>query len=123
MGEDRTHLLPPRSTATLLTIEHAFYIDKLGADARSLAEVPHAEGLGRERLERQEQVIVVRPDGSELTATAQINMTHLNIRDPDVPLRARWPNTVWLTDRKPEEVPVGSKILVDPAVRAAILGE
>jgi 4-hydroxy-3-methylbut-2-en-1-yl diphosphate synthase IspG/GcpE len=38
-------------------------------------------------------------------------------------MEARWPIRVWLTDRTEEEVPVGSKILVDPAVRAAILGE
>lgn len=73
--------------------------------------------------ERQEQVTVIRPDGSSLMATAQINVTHLNIQGPDVPIEARWPITVWLTDRTEDEVPVGSKIMVPPEVRAAILGE
>ncbi|MBB5035785.1 hypothetical protein HNQ64_000019 [Prosthecobacter dejongeii] len=73
--------------------------------------------------EREEPVTMVRPDGSALSATAQICVTHLNIRDPDVPIKARWPITIWLTDRTEDEVQVGSKILADPAVCAAIFGE
>jgi hypothetical protein len=109
----------------LLTIEHYFYIDKPGARMLVLSPKFHMPKTWKENgwSERQEQVTVVKPDGSEIPATAQINMTHLNIRDPDVPLEVRWPITVWLTDRTPEEVPIGSKILVDPTIRAAILGE
>jgi hypothetical protein len=66
---------------------------------------------------------VIRPDATSLLATAQINVTHRNITDPNVPIEARWPITVWLTDRTEDEVPVGSKIMVNPEVRAAILGE
>ena len=73
--------------------------------------------------EREEKVTVIRPDGNELPATAQINVTHLNIKEADVSIRARWPITVWLTDRDEDEVPVGSKILVDPPVHAALLHE
>jgi hypothetical protein len=50
-------------------------------------------------------------------------MTHLNIRDPDVPIEERWRVTMWLTDRSAEDVPVGSKILVSREVRDAILPE
>ena len=74
-------------------------------------------------VQRQERVTVMRPDGSRISATAQINTIHVNIADPHAPIEDRWPIRVWLTDRTEEEVPVGSKILVDPAVRAAILGE
>ena len=70
---------------------------------------------------RTEDVGIVRPDGSELEATAQINMIHLNIPDPSVPLEARWKITMWLTDRMSEEVPVGSRILVSQEVRDALL--
>ncbi|RYD54487.1 MAG: hypothetical protein EOP83_22090 [Verrucomicrobiaceae bacterium] len=109
----------------LLTVEHAFYIDRPGMQMLVLSPHFHMPKTWKENgwRERQEQVTVVKPDGSALPATAQINVTHLNIRGPDVPIEARWPITIWLTDRTPDEVPIGSKILVDPAVRAAILGE
>ena len=109
----------------LLTVEHAYYIDRPGAPMLVLSPHFHMPKKWNENgwRERQEQVIVLRPDGSELPATAQISITHLNIRDPNVPIEARWPITVWLTDRTPDEVPIGSKILVQPSVRAAILGE
>jgi hypothetical protein len=109
----------------LLTVEHTFFISRPGVQMLVLA--PHfimpKSWSERGWAQRQERVTVVRPDGSSLPATAQINITHLNIRDPDVPSEARWPITVWLTDRTEDEVPVGSKIMVDPDVRAANLGE
>jgi len=109
----------------LLTVEHAFFISKPGVQMLVLS--PHfrmpKSWSKHGWVERQEQVTVIRPDGSSLVATAQINVTHLNIRGPGVPIEDRWPITVWLTDRTEDEVPVGSKIMVDPKVRAAILGE
>lgn len=109
----------------LLTVEHTFFISRPGVQMLVLS--PHfrmPKNWGeRGWNQRQEQVTVIRPDGSSLPATAQINVTHLNIRDPDVPIEARWPITVWLTDRTEDEVPVGSKIMVNPEVHAAILGE
>lgn len=109
----------------LLTVEHTFYLSKPGVQMLILSPkfmMPknwNKHGWS----EREEAVTVIRPDGNRLPATAQINVTHLNIRDPDVPIEARWPITVWLTDRSEDEVPIGSKIMVDPEVRAAILGE
>jgi hypothetical protein len=109
----------------LLTVEHTFFISRPGVQMLVLA--PHfmmpKDWSKRGWAQRQELVTVIRPDGSSLPATAQINVTHLNIRDPDVPIEARWPITVWLTDRTEDEVPVGSRIMVVPEVRAAILGE
>ena len=109
----------------LMTVEHTFFISRPGVQMLVLS--PHftmpKNWSNHGWAERQEQVTVIRPDGSTLTATAQINVTHLNIRGADVPIEARWPITVWLTDRTEEEVPVGSKIMVDPEVCAAILGE
>lgn len=57
-----------------------------------------------------------------MEATARIQITHLNIRDPDVPLEKRWPMTVWLTDRSADEVPNGSRIECSPEMRRALLG-
>ena len=109
----------------LLTVDHTFYINKPGLKMLVLSPTFHMPKNWKERgwTERQEQVTVIRPDGAALPATAQINITHVNIRGADAPIEARWPITVWLTDRSEDEVPVGSKILVDPDVRAAILGE
>lgn len=109
----------------LLTVEHTFYISKPGVQMLVLSPKFTMPKNWSERgwSEREETVTVVRPDGNRLSATAQINVTHLNIRDPDVPIEARWPITVWLTDRSEDEVPIGSKILVDPDIRAAIVGE
>jgi hypothetical protein len=109
----------------LLTVEHTFFISRPGVQMLVFAPRFRMPKIWSERgwAQRQEQVTVVRPDGSSLAATAQINVTHLNIRDPNVPIEARWPITVWLTDRPEDEVPVGSKNMVDPEVRVAILGE
>jgi hypothetical protein len=109
----------------LLTVERTFFISRPGVQMLVLAPHFTMPKNWKEHgwSERREQVTVIRPDGSSLPATAQINMTHLNIRDPKVPGEARWPITVWLTDRTEDEMPVGSKIMVDPEVRAAILGE
>lgn len=108
----------------LLTVEHTFLISKPGIHMLVLSPKIILPKTWRERgwSERQEQVTVARPDGSRVTATAQLNMTHLNIRGGDVSLEARWPLTVWLTDLSEDEVPIGSRILVNPEVRAAILG-
>jgi hypothetical protein len=109
----------------LLTVEHTFFISRPGIQMLVLA--PHfkmpKDWSKRGWAQRQEQVTVIRPDGSSLPATAQIHVTHLNIVGADVPIEARWPITVWLTDRTEDEVPVGSRIMVVPEVRAAILGE
>jgi hypothetical protein len=109
----------------LLTVERTFYLSRPGVQMLVLHPTFMMPDSWSERgwRERTEQVTVVRPDGTNLSATAQINMTHRNIRGADVPLKARWPITVWLTDRTEDEVPVGSKILADPAVCAAIFGE
>ena len=121
---DNKTVLQDMHQRELLTVEHTFFIGRPGVQMLVLSPQFMMPDSWSERgwSERKEQVTVVRPDGSFLAATAQINVTHLNIRDPEVPLKARWPITVWLTDRSEDEVPVGSKILADSAVCAAIFG-
>ncbi|MDR3404341.1 MAG: hypothetical protein P4L99_17715 [Chthoniobacter sp.] len=103
----------------LLIVEHTYQI-RPGMLLISPALPVPWDNKGHGWRNRTEQVGVVRPDGRELEATAQINMTHLNIRDPNVPAQARWVVTMWLTDRTSEDVPVGSKMLVSPEVRNAL---
>lgn len=109
----------------LLTVQHTFFIGRPGVQMLVLSPTFMMPDNWSERgwRERKELVTVLRPDGTILPADAQINVTHLNIRDPEVPLKARWPITVWLTNRTEAEVPIGSRILADPAVCAAIFGE
>lgn len=73
-------------------------------------------------IRRTDYVIVVRPNGSEIAATAVIGMTRSGMRR-FMPVEGRWRITMWLTDRTPQEVPNGSKVLVSPEVRNAILGD
>lgn len=68
-----------------------------------------------------EQVTVIRPDGGEFEATAQFNLAHVNIRDAKVSLDRRWRVIVAMPDRKKDELPLGSRILVSPELRDALL--
>ncbi len=106
----------------LFTIKDTFWLSGNGVQMLILApdfSVPKGwEQRGWN--ERRESIIIVRPDGQEIEATAQINMTHYNIRDPKAPLDKRWRITISLMDRTKDEVPVGSKILVSQQVRDAL---
>lgn len=77
-----------------------------------------SEGTGW--ADRVEKVTVVRPDGREAESTAEIRMTHLNIRDPNVSAEDRWHVIMWLTDLQKTDVPIGSKIFVSPELRDAL---
>jgi len=70
--------------------------------------------------ERTEPVMVKTPEGEHIDATAQINMTHLNIPDPDIHPRKRWRIKIWLTDRSKDEIPVGSELFVPPDVAESL---
>jgi hypothetical protein len=109
----------------LMTVESTLFLSKPGLQMLVLTPCLKVsmDQDAPKWVQRQERVTVMRPDGSRISATAQINTIHANIADPHAPIQDRWPIRVWLTDRTEEDVPVGSKILVDPAVRAAILGE
>lgn len=105
----------------LLTLEHAWLATPAMLLITPSFPVPwNDQGYGWGN--RTEKVIVAPPDGRALEATAQINMTHLSIRDAGIPAKDRWRVKLWLTDRTAEEVPVGSKMLVSPELRNALLG-
>jgi len=107
----------------LLTVEHTTWLKRPGVQMLILRpdfSVPPGWSTQGWR-ERTEPVSVVRHDGRELEATAQIRMTHLNSRDPEAPLGLIWRLTLWLTDRTAAEVPEGSRIFVSHEVKNAIL--
>jgi hypothetical protein len=71
----------------ILTVEDTFWLNQNGVQMLILHpdfSVPkdwHEQGWSQ----RKEPIVLVKPDGKEIDATAQINMTHLNIPDPRVP--------------------------------------
>jgi hypothetical protein len=106
----------------LFTVEDTFWLGQNGVSMLILHpnfSVPQGWEQ-RGWSQRTEAVVVVKPDGQQIDATAQINMTHLNI-PTSTSIDERWRLTVWLSDRTKDDVPVGSRIFVSPEVRDAIL--
>jgi len=74
--------------------------------------------------ERSETVAILKPDGREFEATAQISLSHLNIKIEDRHLSTidqRWRVTISFQGMTSEAVPDGSKILVSQETRDALL--
>ena len=71
-----------------------------------------------------EQVVVVAPDGKEITAQAQLHMMHFNFGNaPTDEQRTRtWRVVVSLLNVEKAVVPIGSRVLVSPATHRAVLG-
>ena len=68
----------------LLTVEHMSWLKRPGVKMLIIhPDFPIPRGW-KERgwIRRTESVLVVRPNGSEIAATAMISMTHLSIRGP-----------------------------------------
>jgi len=73
--------------------------------------------------ERSETVAVLTPDGREFEATAQISLSHLNIKmeHRDLTVDQRWRVTISFQGMTRDDVPDGSKILVSQETRDALL--
>jgi hypothetical protein len=99
----------------LLTVEDCFLIEWRGVVVIPDFSVP--EGW----KDRTEVVTVVKPDGQQYEATAQIGMSHYRLLDPKAPIEKRWRVIVLLQSEKKENLPVGSKVLVSLEVKDAIL--
>src|SRR5690348_14525417 len=104
----------------LLTVEDTFLLGQ--GPAQILILLPDFPVPKAGWSARTEPVIISRPDGTTLEATAEINLEHFNIRDPNAPLDRRWRITIALRGRTKEDVPIGSKILISEVTRRAVLG-
>ena len=73
--------------------------------------------------EKTETVSVLRPDGREFEAAAQISLSHLNIKmeHRDLTIDQRWRVTVSFQGMTSDDVPDGSEILVSRETRDALL--
>ena len=103
----------------LLTVEETFWLGRSGAMMLVLHPDFSVPKGGWKSI--KEKVVIVRPNGCEIEATAEITLQHFNIKDPTVPIDKRWRVGLYLTDAKEEDAPIGSKILVSRGVRDAIL--
>jgi hypothetical protein len=100
----------------LLVIEDRFQIT-----GRGVILTPDFSTPKKRWQNRIEKVSVITPAGQAIEANAEINHVHFSIRDPQVPLDRRWRIVVMITDRSKEELPVGSRVLVLPEARDAII--
>lgn len=99
----------------LLIAEDCFDIRGFGVVLRPDFSVPHGRWV-----DRVEMVAVERPDGSSCDVTARFGLTHFNIPDPEVSSDRRWRVVISFPDKTKADVPVGSRILVSPEIRALL---
>ena len=99
----------------LLTVQDCFHIS-----GRGVLVVPDFSVPGGRWVDREETVVVVKPDGHDFEAAARFNLAHFKIPDPKVSIDRRWRVTILFPDKTSEDVPVGSKILVSREIRDAL---
>lgn len=69
---------------------------------------------------RSTSVLVVTPGGEQSEFSAQLELTHFNIRDPDMGVSRRWRASVSLPTASKSAVPIGSKLLCESELKAAL---
>ena len=101
----------------LMTVEKHYHVARVGLILEPDFSVPD------DWRNIQERVLVVAPDGSEITAKARLNVTHFNLANPsDRGEHRSWRVIVSLLGINESSVPVGSRVLVSAATHHALLG-
>ena len=103
----------------LMTVESTFSVDH--AERRRLIIHPDLSVPPAGWKERSETVTILTPEEREFEAAATFCLSHINIKDPDVPIDQRWRVIVCLQGVTSDSVPVGSKIFVSRETRDALL--
>jgi len=103
------------SAVELLTVEDTFQIGELGIFLRPDFSVPNGRWTTR-----KDTVTVVTPDGQTFTTHAELNLSHINISDPNVSIDRRWRVTLSLPGCTKADVPLGSKLLVSENLKHAL---
>ena len=99
----------------LLTVEDCFLIEGRGVVVIPDFSVPPGW------RDRTDTVTVTKPDGQQYEAMAQFSMSLYRFLDRKADIDKVYRVVALLRDRKKEDLPVGSKILVSPEVRDAML--
>jgi hypothetical protein len=108
----------------LITVERTTYLHSDTHPERSVLVIePRLRVPCNGWKNRAEPVLVLRPDGHGFEATAQISMSHLNIKmsERDDTMDQRWRVSVWFYGLTGDDIPDGSKILVSRETRDALL--
>jgi hypothetical protein len=70
--------------------------------------------------ERSDTVRVVTPDGEQREFLAHFSIVHFNTNDPNVDSKGRWRVSVSLPTASKSTVPIGSKVLCEGRLKAAL---
>ena len=103
------------SRVELLTVEDCIPIKGRGVIVNPDFSVP--EGWKN----RTDRIMVTKPDGKQYEATAQFNMAHLLVRDPEASIDERWRVVIQVLNIKKKDLPAGSKISVSQETKDALL--
>jgi len=101
----------------LLKIEDTFAIEGAGV----LLLTPDFSVPKNGWKTRTESVTLETQDGTRVEAMADFSLSHFNIRDPHVSMDRRWRVVIGLKDKKKEEVPLGTILLVSQETKDALL--
>jgi hypothetical protein len=98
----------------LLTVQDHF--DMIG---RGLVLLPNFAVPDGWRAQ-SDTVVVVTPAGEQREFLAHFSIVHLNIIDPSVDNKERWRVSVSLPTASKRTVPIGSKVLCESQLKAAL---
>jgi hypothetical protein len=107
----------------LITVEKTLCLGSdLPLERRVLIVAPRLRVPPDGWSERTETVTILRPDGREFEAMAQISLSHLNIKmeHRNFTMDQRWRVTILFVGLTSDDVPAGSKIFVSDETRDAL---
>lgn len=93
----------------LLIVEDTFLISR--GDEKVLILLPDFSVPPAGWQECEVDLVLSRPDGRSFRVKGRLEMSHFNIRDPEVSMDRRWRLILCLIGVGKEEVPRGSSIL------------
>jgi len=102
----------------LMKIEDTFMIESIGLVLAPSFDLP-PEGKWKNI---NETVAIKTPEGLELEVKALFSVVHMNIKDPTVSAKKRWPVLVSLKEVKKESIPVGSTVFVAQSTKLSLVG-
>lgn len=108
----------------LITVERTFCLrSELHPERCVLIVDPRLSVPPNGWRERTETVLVLKPDGRDFEATAQISLSHLNVKmsERDLSMDQRWRVTISFQGLTSDDVPDGSKIFVSHETKDALL--
>ncbi|HEX4950384.1 MAG TPA: hypothetical protein VFZ34_27210 [Blastocatellia bacterium] len=98
----------------LLTVHDHF--DMMGSGLVLLPDFAVPDGWRA----RSDTVVVITPDGEQREFLAHFRIVHLKINDPKVDCQTRWRGSVSLLTASNRTVPIGSRVLCESQLKAAL---